>query len=180
MFQLPLLNFSPQQVAGLCETLEESGDVERLGCFLWSLPVAPEAGEAVHHNESVLRARTVVAFHGGHYRERYHILESHKFPKESHAKLQALWPCPHQRAGCICKAGGIADLGGRRGSGRPRRSSRGDLDVAAKASTTGEGDPPRSPPPEEGTQRGKRRMPVKLTLRRVKLTRQPRPTRRLG
>uniref|UniRef100_A0ABM5GPP8 Homeobox protein SIX6-like n=1 Tax=Pogona vitticeps TaxID=103695 RepID=A0ABM5GPP8_9SAUR len=106
MFQLPLLNFSPQQVAGVCETLEESGDVERLGCFRWSLLVAPEAGEALHRNESVLRARAVMAFHGGHYRERYHILESHKFPKESHAKLQALWPCPHQRAGCICKAGG--------------------------------------------------------------------------
>ncbi|XP_077180048.1 homeobox protein SIX6 isoform X2 [Paroedura picta] len=91
MFQLPLLNFSPQQVAGVCETLEESGDVERLGRFLWSLPVAPAACEALHRNESVLRARAVVAFHGGHYRELYHILESHKFPKESHAKLQALW-----------------------------------------------------------------------------------------
>ncbi|XP_060117954.1 LOW QUALITY PROTEIN: homeobox protein SIX6 [Heteronotia binoei] len=91
MFQLPLLNFSPQQVAGVCETLEESGDVERLSRFLWSLPVAPAACEALHRNESVLRARAVVAFHGGNYRELYHILESHKFPKESHAKLQALW-----------------------------------------------------------------------------------------
>ncbi|XP_008114927.1 homeobox protein SIX6 [Anolis carolinensis] len=91
MFQLPLLNFSAQQVAGVCETLEESGDVERLGRFLWSLPVAPAACEALSRNESVLRARAVVAFHGGHFRELYHILESHKFPKESHAKLQALW-----------------------------------------------------------------------------------------
>ncbi|KAL8165333.1 UNVERIFIED_CONTAM: hypothetical protein K2H54_039970 [Gekko kuhli] len=33
MFQLLLLNFSRQQVAGVCETLEESGD----GHFLWSL-----------------------------------------------------------------------------------------------------------------------------------------------
>uniref|UniRef100_A0A670XTR1 SIX homeobox 6 n=1 Tax=Pseudonaja textilis TaxID=8673 RepID=A0A670XTR1_PSETE len=91
MFQLPILNFSPQQVAGVCETLEESGDVERLGRFLWSLPVAPAACEALNRNESVLRARAIVAFHGGNYRELYHILESHKFPKESHAKLQALW-----------------------------------------------------------------------------------------
>lgn len=91
MFQLPLLSFSPQQVAGVCETLEESGDVERLGRFLWSLPVAPAACEALNKNESVLRARAVVAFHGGNYRELYHILESHKFTKESHAKLQALW-----------------------------------------------------------------------------------------
>ncbi|KAJ7416179.1 Homeobox protein SIX6 [Pitangus sulphuratus] len=91
MFQLPILNFSPQQVAGVCETLEESGDIERLGRFLWSLPVAPAACEALNKNESVLRARAIVAFHTGNYRELYHILENHKFTKESHAKLQALW-----------------------------------------------------------------------------------------
>jgi hypothetical protein len=27
-------------VAAVCETLEDSGDIERLGRFLWSLPVA--------------------------------------------------------------------------------------------------------------------------------------------
>ena len=29
-----------EKVATVCETLEESGDIERLGRFLWSLPVA--------------------------------------------------------------------------------------------------------------------------------------------
>ncbi|KAL4656326.1 homeobox protein SIX6 [Arapaima gigas] len=91
MFQLPILNFSPQQVAGVCETLEESGDIERLGRFLWSLPVAPAACEVLNKNESVLRARAIVAFHTGNFRELYHILENHKFTKESHSKLQALW-----------------------------------------------------------------------------------------
>ncbi|MGH0177920.1 UNVERIFIED_CONTAM: hypothetical protein FKN15_017853 [Acipenser sinensis] len=91
MFQLPILNFSPQQVAGVCETLEESGDIERLGRFLWSLPVAPAACEVLNKNESVLRARGIVAFHTGNFRDLYHILENHKFTKESHAKLQALW-----------------------------------------------------------------------------------------
>uniref|UniRef100_A0A8C4SXT7 SIX homeobox 6a n=1 Tax=Erpetoichthys calabaricus TaxID=27687 RepID=A0A8C4SXT7_ERPCA len=91
MFQLPILNFSPQQVAGVCETLEESGDIERLGRFLWSLPVAPAACEVLNKNESVLRARAIVAFHTGNFRELYHILENHKFTKDSHAKLQALW-----------------------------------------------------------------------------------------
>lgn len=91
MFQLPILNFSPQQVAGVCETLEESGDIERLGRFLWSLPVAPAACEVLNRNESVLRARAIVAFHTGNFRELYHILENHKFTKESHSKLQALW-----------------------------------------------------------------------------------------
>ncbi|KAJ8269962.1 hypothetical protein GJAV_G00108730 [Gymnothorax javanicus] len=91
MFQLPILNFSPQQVAGVCETLEESGDVERLGRFLWSLPIAPAASDVLSKNESVLRARAIVAFHSGNFRELYHIVENHKFTKESHSKLQALW-----------------------------------------------------------------------------------------
>ncbi|GAA6073034.1 hypothetical protein Q7C36_003180 [Tachysurus vachellii] len=97
MFQLPMLNFSPQQVAGVCETLEESGDIERLGRFLWSLPVAPAACEVLNRNESVLRARAIVAFHTGNFRELYHIVENHKFTKDSHSKLQALWLESHYR-----------------------------------------------------------------------------------
>ncbi|XP_036398395.1 homeobox protein SIX3-like [Megalops cyprinoides] len=91
MFQLPTLNFSPEQVASVCETLEETGDVERLGRFLWSLPVAPGACEAINRHESILRARAVVAFHTGSFRDLYHILEHHKFTKDSHGKLQAMW-----------------------------------------------------------------------------------------
>lgn len=91
MFQLPTLNFSPEQVASVCETLEETGDIERLGRFLWSLPVAPGACEAINKHESILRARAVVAFHTGNFRDLYHILENHKFTKESHGKLQAMW-----------------------------------------------------------------------------------------
>ncbi|KAJ8416091.1 hypothetical protein AAFF_G00381130 [Aldrovandia affinis] len=91
MFQLPTLNFSPEQVAGVCETLEETGDVERLGRFLWSLPVAPGACDAINKHESILRARAVVAFHTGSFRDLYHILEHHKFTKDSYGKLQAMW-----------------------------------------------------------------------------------------
>ena len=91
MFPLPMLSFTPQQVAQVCETLEESGDVERLGRFLWSLPVNPTACQALNKHESVLRARALVAFHTGNYKDLYNILESHRFTKESHAKLQAMW-----------------------------------------------------------------------------------------
>jgi len=88
---LPMLNFTAAQVAQVCETLEESGDVERLGRFLWSLPVHPSACEALNKSEAVLRARSLVAFHAGNFKELYHIIESHKFTKESHVKLQAIW-----------------------------------------------------------------------------------------
>ncbi|XP_045160589.1 homeobox protein SIX6-like [Mercenaria mercenaria] len=91
MFALPTLHFTPQQVAQVCETLEESGDIERLGRFLWSLPVNPSALEALNKHESILRARCLVCFHTGNYRDLYHIIESHKFGKASHAKLQAMW-----------------------------------------------------------------------------------------
>lgn len=88
---LPTLHFTPQQVAQVCETLEESGDIERLGRFLWSLPVNPAAMEALNRHESVLRARALVAFHTGNFKDLYHLLENHKFTKASHVKLQAMW-----------------------------------------------------------------------------------------
>lgn len=91
MFALPTLNFTVSQVAAVCETLEESGDIERLARFLWSLPVAhPNIGE-LNKNEAVLRARAIVSFHSGNFRDLYSILESHKFTKGSHGKLQAMW-----------------------------------------------------------------------------------------
>lgn len=88
---LPALSFTPQQIAQVCETLEESGDIERLARFLWSLPVAPGTLEALSKHEIVLRARAIVAFHMGNFRDLYHILETHRFGKDSHAKLQAMW-----------------------------------------------------------------------------------------
>ncbi|XP_037575207.1 homeobox protein SIX6 [Dermacentor silvarum] len=91
MLMLPTLNFSVGQVAAVCETLEESGDVERLGRFLWSLPVAHPNCAELNKSEAVLRARALVAFHAGNFRELYRILEGHRFARGSHAKLQAMW-----------------------------------------------------------------------------------------
>ncbi|GJQ68854.1 hypothetical protein Trydic_g6054 [Trypoxylus dichotomus] len=91
MFALPTLNFTVSQVAAVCETLEESGDIERLARFLWSLPVAHPNISELNKSEAVLRARAIVAFHSGNFRELYGILETHKFTKSSHGKLQAMW-----------------------------------------------------------------------------------------
>lgn len=91
VFALPTLSFTVGQVATVCETLEESGDIERLARFLWSLPVAHPNIQELNQSEAVLRARAIVAFHSGHYRELYAILERHKFTKDSHGKLQAMW-----------------------------------------------------------------------------------------
>ena len=87
----PLLSFNPKQVCQVCETLEESGDLERLGRFLWSVSVNPAVVESINKEEPVVRARALVAYHTGNFRDLYHIIESHKFTKASHTKLQALW-----------------------------------------------------------------------------------------
>ncbi|CAB3989866.1 Homeobox SIX6 [Paramuricea clavata] len=51
--RLPPLSFTPQQIANICETLEESGDIDRLARFLWSLPIAPATLEALSKMESL-------------------------------------------------------------------------------------------------------------------------------
>ncbi|CAF0766982.1 unnamed protein product [Didymodactylos carnosus] len=91
---LPALNFSSEQVAKVCEALEESGDIDRLGRFLWSITAMPGSNLLTQH-ESILRARALVAFHLGNYRELYHLLENHKYTRDSHAKLQAMWMEAH-------------------------------------------------------------------------------------
>ena len=48
---VPVINFSSAQIAQVCETLEESGDIERLGRFLWSLSVNPAYQESLNKNE---------------------------------------------------------------------------------------------------------------------------------
>ncbi|XP_054710481.1 homeobox protein SIX1-like [Uloborus diversus] len=88
---LPSFGFTQEQVACVCEVLQQSGNIDRLGRFLWSLP----ACEQLQKNESVLKAKALVAFHRGNFKELYRILESHSFTPSSHPKLQGLWMRAH-------------------------------------------------------------------------------------
>lgn len=83
--------FTQEQVACVCEVLQQGGNIERLARFLWSLP----ACEHLHKNESVLKAKSIVAFHRGNFKELYKLLESHQFSAHNHPKLQALWMKAH-------------------------------------------------------------------------------------
>uniref|UniRef100_UPI00358E8487 homeobox protein six1-like isoform X1 n=1 Tax=Myxine glutinosa TaxID=7769 RepID=UPI00358E8487 len=83
--------FTQEQVACVCEVLQQGGNLERLGRFLWSLP----ACEQLQKSESVLTAKAVVAFHQGNFRELYAILESQPFSPHNHGKLQQLWLKAH-------------------------------------------------------------------------------------
>ncbi|CAG9807304.1 unnamed protein product [Chironomus riparius] len=88
---IPSFGFTQEQVACVCEVLQQAGNVERLGRFLWSLPQC----EKIQLNESVLKAKAVVAFHRGHFKELYRILESQTFSMCNHQKLQTLWLKAH-------------------------------------------------------------------------------------
>ncbi|EFN83943.1 Homeobox protein SIX1 [Harpegnathos saltator] len=89
--QLPSFGFTQEQVACVCEVLQQAGSVERLSRFLWSLPACTR----LHRHESVLKAKAIVAFHRGQFKELYRILESHTFSPNNHPKLQALWLKAH-------------------------------------------------------------------------------------
>ncbi|XP_030380024.1 protein sine oculis [Scaptodrosophila lebanonensis] len=88
---LPSFGFTQEQVACVCEVLQQAGNLERLGRFLWSLPQC----DKLQFNESVLKAKAVVAFHRGQYKELYRLLEHHHFSPQNHSKLQALWLKAH-------------------------------------------------------------------------------------
>ncbi|CAI5452088.1 unnamed protein product [Caenorhabditis angaria] len=88
-------NLTSDQIVKTCEQLEESGDVDRLARFLWTIP--PAQAQDVVSNEVVLRARALVCFHMGNFRELYAILENNKFSQKSHPKLQEMWHEAHYR-----------------------------------------------------------------------------------
>ncbi|XP_023668716.1 homeobox protein SIX4-like isoform X1 [Paramormyrops kingsleyae] len=87
MESAPLLAFSPDQVACVCEALQQGGNVDRLARFLWSLPQS----DLLRGNESILKAQALVAFHQARYQELYCILESHSFSPANHSALQDIW-----------------------------------------------------------------------------------------
>lgn len=85
------MTFSPEQVACVCEALTQSGDIDRLARFLWSLP----PNELLRGSEAVLKARATVAFNRGNFRELYSILESHSFDQGNHGVMQQMWYKAH-------------------------------------------------------------------------------------
>lgn len=89
--QTPSFGFTQEQVACVCEVLQQSNSIDRLSRFLWSLPPC----DHLHKNESVLKAKAVVAFHQRRFRDLYKILENNHFVANNHSKLQQLWLAAH-------------------------------------------------------------------------------------
>lgn len=85
------LCFSAEQVACVCEALQQAGRVDRLARFLRTLG----SGSHGDGGESVLRARALVAFHQARYTDLYGILQGNSFSPACHAALQELWYKAH-------------------------------------------------------------------------------------
>ncbi len=84
-------SFSTEQVTCICETLQQSGDIDKLERFLWSLP----HNESLNRHETVLRAKAIVAFYRCAFHELYAILENHNFDPKYHNELQQMWYKAH-------------------------------------------------------------------------------------
>lgn len=86
-------SFSSEQVLCMCEALQQKNDIEKLATFIWSLP----RDDQMMTNESIMRARAVVAYHQNSFHELYNILEQNCFSVKHHTDLQGLWFKGHYR-----------------------------------------------------------------------------------
>ena len=87
-----LTPFSSPQVSLVCESLLNTGQIERLSRFLWALP---SEDSAINRDEAVLIGKAVVFFYQNNFKEMYTILESRRFSKQQHERLQSLWRTAH-------------------------------------------------------------------------------------
>ncbi|XP_068601259.1 homeobox protein SIX5 [Brachionichthys hirsutus] len=87
-FQKSALSFSTEQVSCLCEALLQAGNVDRLWTFLSTIP---PSSDLLRGNETLLKARALVAFHREEFKELYGILESYAFHPSNHGFLQDLY-----------------------------------------------------------------------------------------
>ncbi|KAL3119671.1 hypothetical protein niasHT_006757 [Heterodera trifolii] len=85
----PVFGINIDQILKTCEQLEDSKNYDQLANFLNKMPLAVQMNVAMH--ETVLRARALISFHTGNFKEMYAILESHKFSQDSHLMLQKIW-----------------------------------------------------------------------------------------
>lgn len=85
-------NFSLEQTVCICEVLIKREKINLLINFLDDLDT--NHAEFDKH-ESVMKARAIVLFKKGNYRDLYSILENNRFDTNNHGTLQTLWYQAH-------------------------------------------------------------------------------------
>lgn len=88
------LQFTPEQIDCVCDTLLKAQDMEQLGRFLSLLPASFEIAPP---SEIVLRAKASVAFARGAYKDVYNLLETNEFGPKHHSDLQTMWYKAHYK-----------------------------------------------------------------------------------
>uniref|UniRef100_A0A7E4VXK9 Homeobox domain-containing protein n=1 Tax=Panagrellus redivivus TaxID=6233 RepID=A0A7E4VXK9_PANRE len=83
--------FTIEQVGVICHSLHQSGHIDRLAQFIWSIPQRDE----YKRHECVLKAQAIVFFHKQNFKELFQILQSNSFSPEHHEELQNLWMQAH-------------------------------------------------------------------------------------
>lgn len=84
-------SYNLEQIICLLETLETSGNGEKLQELLYRLPKTDD----LQNNEAILKAKATAAFFRGDFRDLYKILESRQYSPTLHDKLQNLWLRAH-------------------------------------------------------------------------------------
>ena len=79
--------FRLEQISAVCEVLQKAGQIDKLSRFIGSLPKCDQ----LQQHEAIMKAKAVVYFHKGNFRDLYKILETHNYQPENHLKLQQLW-----------------------------------------------------------------------------------------
>ena len=87
------LSFSQEQIACMCEALQQAGDLDHLTRFL--LTLSPK--ELLLGIGAFLRARAFAAFHRGAFHELCAVQESHNYDMCFYPELQQMWFEAHYR-----------------------------------------------------------------------------------
>ena len=87
LFCMSSFGFRLEQISAVCEVLQKAGQIDKLARFIASLPKC----EQLQQQEAIMKAKAVVYFHKGNFRDLYKILETHSYQPENHLKLQQLW-----------------------------------------------------------------------------------------
>ncbi|KAF7627348.1 hypothetical protein Mgra_00009358 [Meloidogyne graminicola] len=76
-----------------CDRYEEANDVDSLRRFFCTLPRPILI--RISLTESVLKAKALLCYHNGNFKELYNIIENNTFSQHSHQKLQQMWQDAH-------------------------------------------------------------------------------------
>ncbi|CAF0721195.1 unnamed protein product [Didymodactylos carnosus] len=90
------LTLTTDQIACVCEAIQQSGKIDKLIKLLQILPKNHDhSSNYIHNHDSVLKARAIISYHQQKFRDLYNILETHQFDIMHHTELQQLWYKAH-------------------------------------------------------------------------------------